>query len=473
MHPTDAGGVTGAMVTRIPKKTIWILALVGLLAGSVGSSGAQLRTITAPEAIQLAIQNDSGLRLANLNLTLARLRLEAAQNAAFLPSIGLSITPPELTSSGVTQDVGASLAASLPLPWGQGSLKAGIGLNYNTATSEFAVPTWQLSLSDLLNMANPADSLSSIHANERAVASAERSLDAAEKELVVSTLQAYWNLLAKAKQADQNQQSVDRLQAKRDQVQELAARGYKGVQDVNEAKLLLVDAQVKAGDSATTYASDLEAFCRETLGISESCELAPLDLSLNAILTAAHELLLVEVPDSAVTGAAAVISAQQGVDDAEAALREARGDALPSLSVDAKVNASEWKVGVGLSFNLFAPSRSVNVRIAEANLALAKERLDGAQETVRNQILDLCTSLVSAVRSGESLDLETEKWQLAEQVMTARRDAGALSDSDWAAFLEGKDGFTLDAAGRATSLLAAYLSYRSALGMEIQWEEWL
>jgi hypothetical protein len=69
--------------------------------------------------------------------------------------------------------------------------------------------------------------------------------------------------------------------------------------------------------------------------------------------------------------------------------------------------------------------------------------------------------------------LETEKWQLAEQVMTARHDAGTLSDSDWATFLEEKDGFTLDAAGRAASLLAAYLSYRSALGMEIQWEEWL
>jgi len=472
-HPKDAGDVTGAMVMRIPKRMTWILALAGLLAGSVGSSGEELRTITAPEAIRLAIQNDSGLRLANLNLTLARLRLEAARNASFLPSISLSLAPPELTGSGLSQAIGAALAAALPLPWGQGSLKASVGLSYNTATSEFAVPTWQLSLSDPLNLANPADSLSSIRANERGVASEERSLDAAERELVVSTLQAYWNLLAKAKQAEQNQQSVDRLQAKRDQVQELAAQGYKGVQDVNESKLLLVDAQVKAEDSAATYASGLEAFCRETLGISSSCELAPLDLSLGGLLAAAHELLLVDLPDSAITGAAAVISAQQGVGDAEAALREARGDILPTLSVDAKVNASEWRVGVGLSFSLFAPSRSVNVRIAEANLALAKERLDSAQETTRNQVLGLRASLLASIRSGESLDLETEKWQLAEQVMTARHDAGTLSDSDWATFLEEKDGFTLDAAGRAASLLAAYLSYRSALGMEIQWEEWL
>ncbi|MEI6171002.1 MAG: TolC family protein, partial [bacterium] len=188
---------------------------------------------------------------------------------------------------------------------------------------------------------------------------------------------------------------------------------------------------------------------------------------------AAHELLLVEVPDGAVTGAAAVISAQQGVGDAEAVLREARGDILPTLSVDAKINASEWKVGVGVSLSLFAPSRSVDIRIADASLALAKERLDSAQEIARNQILDLRASLLASIRSGESLTLETEKWQLEGQVMTARHDAGTLSDSDWATFLEEKDGFTLDAAGRAASLPAAYLNYRSALGVEIQWEEWL
>lgn len=461
------------MVMRIPKKMIWILALAGLLAASIGTSGEELRTITAPEAIRLAIQNDSGLRLANLSLTLARLRLEAARNAALLPSISLSISPPELTGSGLSQAIGAALAAALPLPWGQGSLKASVGLSYSTATSEFATPTWQLSLSDLLDLASPADSLSSIHVNERAVAGAERSLDETEKELIVLTLQAYRDLLAKAKQAEQHRQSVARLQVGLDQVQQLAAQGYKGVQDVNEAKLLSLDAQVQAENSAATYASDLEAFCRETLGISESCKLAPLDLSLNAILTAAHELLLVEIPDSAVTGAAAVISAQQGVDDAEAVLREARADILPTLSVDAKVNASEWKVGVGVSLNLFAPSRSVDIRIADASLALAKERLDSAQGTARNQILDLRASLLASIRSGESLTLETEKWQLEGQVMTARHDAGTLSDSEWATFLEEKDGFTLDAAGRAASLLAAYLNYRSALGMEIHWEEWL
>jgi outer membrane protein TolC len=469
----DAGGVTGAMVTRIPKKAIWILALVGLLAGSVGSSGSEQRTITAPEAIQLAIQNDSGLRLANLNLTLARLRLEAAQNAAFLPSIGLSINPPGLTGAGLGQDAAAALSASLPLPWGQGSLQASLGLDYDLSTSAFTTPTWQVVVSDVLNLASPTEGQSSVESSERAVESAERSLAETEKSLVLSTVQSYQGLLSKAQQASQNRESVDRLEEELAQVQDLARQGYKGVQDINEAKLLLVEAQVQAEKSAATYASDLETFCRETLGIPADCTLAPLGLSLAAVLAEAHVLLTADIPEGIISSTSTVISAKQDVVDAEAALQETRGGLLPSLSISAKVAATEWKVGVGLSFNLFSPSRSANIRIAEANLAVAEGRLESARISARNQILNQRTSLLSAVRSAESLDLETEKWQLTEEVTTARRDAGTLSDSDWAAFLDQKDSFAVDAAGRATSLLVAYLTYRGAMGMELDWEEWL
>ena len=57
--------------------------------------------------------------------------------------------------------------------------------------------------------------------------------------------------------------------------------------------------------------------------------------------------------------------------------------------------------------------------------------------------------------------------------MTAKRTAGSISDTDWAQFLEEKGAFEIDAAGRATSLLVAHLTYRNALGMELNWEDWL
>ncbi len=461
------------MGTKMRTHMTGVLVLAGLLAASVGVVAAEARTITAAEAIELAVENDSGLRLSKLNLTIAELRLEAAQTALVLPSVSLSVSPPELTSSGLGSHLTASVGASLPLPWGQGSLTADIGLDYDIAAASLATPTWQISLSDLFDLMNPGGGLSSLESSERAAASAERALGEAERGLVLSTLETYQGLLSQAKQAEQGAQSVDRLEAELTQVQSLAADGYKGDQDLSEARLLLLDAQVQAEKSAASYATALEAFSRETLGLSETCSLEPLSLSMTDLLPTAKGLLLAEVSENAVENAESVRSARQDVDDAEGNLSEARGGALPSLTLSGRLDATEWKIGVGLSFDLFSASRSTDVRIAEANVALAQERLDSARESTRNRILSLKAALLSAVRNGESLALETEKWQLKEELTAVRHDVGSLSDSDWAAFLEEKDSFAVDAVGRATSLLIAYLTYRNVLGLALDWEEWL
>jgi len=449
-----------------------MLLVIALTVPGMASAG-QSRTIHPSEAIELAIENDSQLRQAELSLNLATLELEAARVATILPAVGLAVDLPELTAAGLGQDIGASVTASLPLPWGDGSLSGGLGFRYDAGTSEFVAPTWQVSLSDVLDLARPDAAAERVKSLKWAVESAKRSYTSAKADLVISTLRTYGSLLTEAQQAEWDGEAVSRLTAELDRMKDLATQGYKGDQDVNEAKLLLLDAQVKAEKSAEAYAADLEAFCRTTLRIEEACHLSSIDLSMTDLLAAAHTLRESEIPEGAISGASAVIAAEQGVASAEDDLREARADLLPSVSVSAALDSEEWSVGVGLSLDLFSPGRKADVEIAETNLELAKEKLESARETVRDEILGLKASLLSAIRRAESLALETEKWRLEEQVMTARRAAGSISDSDWAAFLEEKGAFEIDAAGRATSLLVAHLTYRDALGIGLNWEEWL
>jgi outer membrane protein TolC len=462
------------LALRVGHRVTPILMLLVLAFAAPGTASAgEPRELTPSGAVALAVENDSGLRQARLGLSLAVLALRAAEYSTYLPTVGLAIELPQLTAAGLGSDIGGSLFASLPLPWGDGAVTGSLGVRYNTETSALAAPTWQVSLADVFDFARPDGTAQALEVRRRAVGSAERSYQAAANALVVSTLRAYGNLLAEARQTDRDRQAVDRLTADLKKVQDLAAQGYKGDQDVNEARLLLLEAQVRAEESADTYASDLEAFCRETLGIDESCRLSSLDLTTTDLLAAARGLLEAEIPAGAISGTSAVIAAEQSAADAQDALREARADFLPSLSIEAKIDSEEWSLGVGVSLDLLAPDRKTNVDIAETNLELAKEKLDSARRAARNEILNLKSSLLSAVRSAESLTLETEKWRLEEQVLTAKRDAGSLSDSDWVEFLEDKDAFEIDAAGRSTSLLVAYLTYRSALGMELNWEEWL
>ncbi|MEN6369206.1 MAG: TolC family protein [Thermotogota bacterium] len=451
---------------------VLVLLVIALTAPGMASAGPS-RTISPSEAIELAVENDSQLREAELNLSLATLELEAARVSTVLPAVGLAVDLPKLTAAGLGQEIAASLTASLSLPWGDGTLTGGLGFSYNAATSELVAPTWQISLADVLDLARPNAAAERIQSLTWAVESARRSYASAKADLVISALKTYGALLSEAQQADWDSSAVSRLMAELDQVKDLATQGYKGDQDVNEAKLLLLDAQVKAEKSAEAYAADLEAFCRTTLRVEEACQLSSIDVSMSDLLAAARSLRESESPEGAISGASAVIAAQQSVATAEDDLREARANMLPSVSVEATLNSEEWSLGVGLSLDLFDPSGKTNVEIAETDLELAKEKLDSARETVRDEILSLKASLLSSVRSAESLTLETEKWRLEEQVMTAKRAAGSISDSDWAQFLEEKGAFEIDAAGRATSLLVAHLMYRNALGMELNWEEWL
>ncbi len=455
------------------RDAIWVLVLGGVLALSFGVLATETRTITAAGAIELATQNASDLRLARLSLTTAELRLHAARSALFLPNLSLSVSSPELSSNGLKSALSAGLGASLTLPWGQGNVTANVGLSYDLATSTLATPTWQVSLSDLVDLLSPGGSVSSLDSYEEAVRSAEQSLADTGVKLVISVLETYQSLLSKATQANQSAASVERLAASLAQVKALAKDGYKGEQDLNEAEILLLDAQVQAEKSAADYASALETFCRETLGVAEDCQLAPLDLSMADLLQAGRALLEAEIPEAAVEDSDAVVSTRKALAEAEDALDEARGSLLPSISLSGRLDASEWTIGVGLSFDLFSPSRSADVALAEASIAVAEERLAAARQSTRNQILNLKASLLSAVRNGESLELESEKWALQEKLMTVRHDAGSLSDSDWTAFLDEKDSFAVDAAARASSLLVAYLTYRNALGIELDWEEWV
>jgi len=451
---------------------VLMLLVIALTVPGMASAG-QSRTISPSEAIELAIENDSQLRQAELNLSLATLELGAAQVSAVLPAVGLAVDLPKLTAAGLGQEIGASLTASLSLPWGDGALTGGLGFSYNAAASELVAPTWQISLSDVLDLARPNAAAERIQSLKWAVESAKRSYTAAKADLVISTLKTYGTLLTEAKQAEWDAEAVNRLTIELDQVKDLAAQGYKGDQDVNEARLLLLDAQVQAEKSADAYATDLEAFCRTTLRIEETSQLSSIDVSMSDLLAAAGKLREDEIPGNAISSASTVIAAQQSVTTAEDDLRQARADMLPSVTVEAALDSDEWSLGVGVSLDLFAPDRKANVEIAETNLDLAKEKLDSARETVRNEIFNLKASLLSAARAAESLSLEEEKWRLEGQVMTAKRAAGSISDTDWAQFLEEKGAFEIDAAGRATSLLVAHLTYRNALGMELNWEEWL
>jgi len=177
--------------------------------------------------------------------------------------------------------------------------------------------------------------------------------------------------------------------------------------------------------------------------------------------------------DAAVEASTAVRSALQSVEDAREDLASVLREMLPNLSIEAGYTNGAWALGGSIEFDFFSPDRGDRIEIARANLALAEEKLAGARTQQRNALLHQQASLVESLRDLDRLALEEEKWALEEQVMTVKHEVGSIGDADWEEYVESRDAFVLEAGQREASLLLAYLNYRDALGLELDWEEWL
>ena len=462
------------MLTRF-LRCLWVV--IFLLVPCIGFAESNPGSVGLPlyEAVSLAVEHHTDVRQAELSLLLAELELEAAWARSSVPSIGLQVNPPELSMGGFAEDIEGTIGVGVALPWGtQTNLSADLQLGWNRATGEWSNPGWGIAYSQRLDLAQLDAGSEELIAKKQAVTDAEAALEQARNTIVLDTIEAYSDLLSTKALLTQAQADLRQAEADLTQVEEQVEAGIKGEASLLEAELAVLDAQITLEQAEATYTTDKNTFGRVTLGSKEDFEPIAFALPLGDLSEVAVEMVIgAEIPEAAITDAPEVQAAQQRVADAKDALRAAHVEALPELSIQAGIDEAGWKVSWGISFDLFEPDRFLEIDIAGANLDLAKAQLEDTQERVRNKILSQQVALGQSLEDLKRLPLEEEKWTLEEQVMQARREAGAISEQDWEEFLEGKQTFDLTKDERVTSLLLAYLAYRDGIGLELEWEEWL
>ena len=462
------------MLTRL-LRCLWVG--IFLAASCIGLAESNPGSVELPlyEAVSLALEYHPDVKQGELSLLLAELELEAAWARSTVPSIGLQVNPPDLSTEGFSEDIEGTFGVGVSLPWGtQTNLSADLRLGWNRTTGEWGNHGWGIAYSQRLDLAQLDAGSEELAAKQQAVTDAQSALERALNTIVLDTIEAYSDLLSAKALLVQVQSDLKQAEADLARMQEQVEAGIKGEASLLEAELAVLDAQITLEQVETTYATDKETFGRVTLGIREEFEPVAFALPLSLLTQAAAEMVIgEEIPQAAIVGAPEVQAAQQRVADARDALRAAHAEALPELSIQAGIDEAGWKVSWGVSFDLFEPDRFLEIDIAEANLDLAEVQLESAQERVRNSVLNRQTTLRKSLEDLERLPLEEEKWTLEEQVMQAKREAGAISEQVWEEFLEKKQTFDLTKDERITSLLLAYLAFRDGLGLELEWEEWL
>jgi outer membrane protein TolC len=463
------------MRTRI-LKYIWVATVLILIScrGFAGSDPEPV-ALTLKQAVTLALEHYPDVQQAALSLRLAELELEAAWARSTIPSISLQLAPPDLSMSGLSSSIQGIFGMAISLPWGtQTNLSADLKLAWDSKTGEWDIPGWGIIYSQQLDLAQLDVGAEELRAKQRAVTGAQSTLEQTRDDVVLKTIEAYSNLLTTKALLAQAETDLQQAQSAQTLVEGQVKAGMKGESSLQEAKLEVLNAQITLEQYRSSYAADKATFGRVTLGMDEDYEPVPIELVLeNLKQTAAEPVNEEEILAAAISNAPAVKAAQEKVSDAKENLRVAQADALPKLSVEAGIDEQGWKVSWGISFDLFKPDRSLDVKIAAANLDLAESQLEAAKERVRNNVLDLDTALQKALEDLERLPLEEEKWALEETVNKAKLDAGLLSESDWHTFQEEKSQFEQTAKERGVSLLLAYLDYRVSLGLDLNWEEWV
>jgi len=430
---------------------------------------------TVTEVVDRALGQHSELRQANLSLRLVELELDASLASFSLPSLSFQVQLPSLTLGGLTGELAGSLGGSVSLPLGSSAqLSGGLGLVWNVDEGSWALDGWSLKYSQKIDFSQSSSALSEIERKRDTVADSEANLADTRNAVVLETIETYSQLLSDEDAVSQAQLKLERANDELTSIEALVEEGIKGAAELNQARLDVLDTQIKLDRLRTAYEQELETFARETLGTTEPIELSPFELRIDDLREAAEALVeRDDLIDEAVDAATAVRSALQSVEDTRDDLASVLREMLPNLSIEAGYTNGTWAIGGSIEFDFFSPDRGDRIEIARTNLALAEEKLAGARTQQRNALLHQQASLVESLRDLDRLALEEEKWALEKQVMTVKYEVGSIGDADWKEYVESRDAFALEASQREASLLLAYLTYRDALGLELDWEEWL
>jgi outer membrane protein TolC len=451
--------------------TILLVLCISTLA--IAQSSSDSLQLSLRQAITLALEHHSDVRQAELALKIAKLELEAVSAAMTRPSIDLQVQPPDLTLQGFSGDFQGTLGADLTLPWGTRSqLQATIGIAWDSNMSAFDLSNWKILYSQDLGQPNSASE--ELKEKQEAVEDAKFAFEETRNDVTMETLETYSNLLQEKALLTQAKTDVQQAEANLEKVKQLIEEGLKGEQSLLEARLDALEAQIELEKNQSTYTTDKETFGRVLLGIDEDFELVQLQFPLQELKNEASELAAKEsLISTAILESREVQEQESRVMDAEENLQSIRNQVLPDLGLEVSLHSEGLQVGLNIGLSIFSPTRSAEIEIAKTEVELAKEKLESTKEQARNKILSGQASLRETINQLNRLTLEEEKWTLEEKVKQAKFEAGLLSEEDWEEFLEEKRAFDLSKDQRSSSLLVAYLSYRDALGLELNWEEWL
>lgn len=426
--------------------------------------GATAAELSLREAVTLALSQHPDLRKAELQVVLAELQFQASRVKTILPTLSLSLVP----GKGLWPEAG--LAASLSLPVGTTNRVSG-GLQFQPGTGSSW--TWNLGFSLTLDFTRPMAAAESLDKLAAGVEDSRRALERTKNSVILSVIQGYTGLLSQQAKVDQARRNVDKAKENLASVEQKARAGLASELEVLQARLSVIQAQLAWEQAWDDFQTQKQRFLQEQLGIGEDRDLVPVTLDREALVRAVQDFLHNLDLDAAVEHTTEVRTAQEKLQEAQKSLEQVRMSWLPTAAVEVSTGPTGLRLSWTLRFDLFAPDRTAQLKMAEVQVATATLALETARGSARQKLVREVNNVLSALKALERLPMEEERWALEEEITRRRYEAGIVSETEWQEFLASKEAFLREAKEREVSLLLSYLSLQAALEWPMDWEAWL
>ena len=391
------------------KSALASAALLGLLAFAP-SSQAQQRPVTLDEAVQMAMQKNSNVRVAELKVKGANAKVMQARAAYFPVATNQTNAVHTNQTEFLTIPAGAlgTYPATGPLP--------GNNVNIKLGEQDFVVSQ--------TTVTQPVTQLFKIHSGVRVAQTEARiagdDLDSAKNEVSLSVKKLYYGLLS----VQQRKSAAElRIDAGEEQLKEAKNSAETGV--ALQVKVLEGEAQIAEArhilGSLEDQIADMQNSFNDLVGLPLSTGITLLEPpELSAVPQAAEATIDPEA--QAMAQNPDLLSAHQTLAKAHAGLKAARDEYIPDISIFAQdvyqngaplLPANSGAFGVRLDWTISEFGKRIGlVRERKAQVAEAEENLHATENKVR---MDVQSEVRKVHRSDTGL-------QAARDSVTARTE---------------------------------------------------
>jgi outer membrane protein TolC len=468
---------------KIRKRGLFFLLFVLFIPLFIAGTGLS-NSITLEDAAKIALANNEQVLSAQTSLEIARLNLKRAEKLFATPYINLNVEPwqGKYDIERETYQRPSEFMMSGTIRFSQGT---DIGLNYQGAYDYeeggyddfYTLELHQSLFQDQSLTPSALEIYNARITTERAYL----TLEDIQKEIILSTVRSFYKLREISSSLSLTEERRTLSQEELAETTEKKNSGLAGELDMLKAKIELAEYTEQLNQLENQLALAKDQFFH-SIGAEKDTPLIFSPIKEEELMEKVEGLLVKEINREIVLSQSELKQAQWTIDEKRLQLsrkeEELSSDWLLTVGYTSEkatlggITPAQGQVKIGVTYNLFDGGRAkLSVQAAEMELERAERNLENLKKTAQFSLSSEKNALREALSQFNLWKLKKDEIKLKGELAQEQFALGIISSQELKEFqlqvIQLKNSYQSALHG----LLTSYISYRSSLGINIDFDE--